>query len=120
VTSLRDQEQYWADKSVPYKFVPVLYFLEKFKNFHMAKEMQRESQTPTDKSQGRKALTFNHWKLSQRDLFKITLDKEILLMRKNWIVPVFSLFMLTFNGVIIASMFFRTERHHRNIDDAHT
>ncbi|CAM6086376.1 unnamed protein product [Calypogeia fissa] len=119
VTSPKDQEQYWADKSIPYQFVPIVTFEEKFKQFHVAQKMYQELETPYDKSKAHRAsLSKDHWSLSSWDLLKIGFEKEILILKKNWIIPVFSITQTVVLGLLLSSLFFRTLMHHRNVVDA--
>ncbi|CAM6086642.1 unnamed protein product [Calypogeia fissa] len=119
VTSPKDQEQYWADKSIPYEFVPTLAFQEKFKQFHVAQKMYQELETPYDKSTAHRAsLSKDHWSLPSWDLLKIGLEKEILTLKKNWIIPVVTMVNNVILGVLLSSLFFRTVMHRRNVVDA--
>lgn len=70
-------------------------FEKKFKEFHVARKMHQDLETPYDKVQADKALSFDKWSLPQWDLFKIVLDKEILTIKKNWSIPVFGLIMVS-------------------------
>ncbi|CAM6119568.1 unnamed protein product [Calypogeia fissa] len=119
VTSPKDQEQYWADKCIPYEFVPTLAFQEKFKQFHVAQNMYQELETPYDKSTAHRAsLSKDRWSLPSWDLLKICLEKEILILKKNWIIPVVTMINNVVLGLLVSSLYFRTVMHRRNVVDA--
>ncbi|KAK8994791.1 hypothetical protein V6N11_045862 [Hibiscus sabdariffa] len=39
VTSKKDQEQYWVDRSKPYRYIPVSEFASRFKSFHVGMKL---------------------------------------------------------------------------------
>ncbi|KAK6148816.1 hypothetical protein DH2020_016341 [Rehmannia glutinosa] len=55
VTSKKDQEQYWADRTKPYRYVPVDEFAERFKLFHVGMQIRDELTVPYDKNQSHKS-----------------------------------------------------------------
>lgn len=90
VTSRKDQEQYWAEKSEPYQYVSVTAFSRAFKDFHVGVKLQEELKIPFDKSKSHKAaLTVQPWALSQYDYLKISFDKEVLFLKRNSAIYIF-------------------------------
>ncbi|KAF8035904.1 hypothetical protein BT93_C1814 [Corymbia citriodora subsp. variegata] len=60
VTSRKDQEQYWAHKDSPYRFVTVKEFSEAFQSFHVGQKLGDQLVIPFDKSKNHPAaLTTN-------------------------------------------------------------
>ncbi|RXH88665.1 hypothetical protein DVH24_000264 [Malus domestica] len=59
VTSRKDQEQYWADRT-PYRYVSVKEFANRFKRFHVGMRIANELSVPFDKAQSHKA-AFHMW-----------------------------------------------------------
>ncbi|KAL3687132.1 hypothetical protein R1sor_013441 [Riccia sorocarpa] len=120
VTSRRDQEQYWADKHRPYEFVPVTEFAEIFQTkFHVGVDMEKELETPFDKSKSHKAaLVTDKYSVTRKELLKINFEKEWLLMKRNAFVSIFRLVQLSFVALVTMSTYFRTEMHRDSFADA--
>ncbi|XP_056166742.1 pleiotropic drug resistance protein 1-like [Syzygium oleosum] len=55
VTSRKDQEQYWAHKDSPYRFVTLKEFSEAFQSFHIGQKVGDQLAIPFDKSKGHPA-----------------------------------------------------------------
>lgn len=90
VTSRKDQEQYWADKSKPYEFVPVKDFANAFGNSPDGVRMAEELKIPFDKEKSHDgALAFKRYTLSTMELIRINFDKEWLLMKRNAFIYIF-------------------------------
>ncbi|CAM6085681.1 unnamed protein product [Calypogeia fissa] len=119
VTSRKDQEQYWADKSKPYQYVSVTAFGRAFKDFHVGQKLQEDLATPFDKSKSLKgALTLQEWSLSQYDYVRITFQKEVLFLKRNSFIYIFKTFQMFVQGLILATVFFRTRMHRHTYRDA--
>ncbi|GLU22294.1 hypothetical protein SLE2022_383820 [Rubroshorea leprosula] len=121
VTSKKDQEQYWADRSKPYRYVPVSKFANKFKQSHVGTQLQQELSIPFDKSKShRAALVFTKYSIPKLELLKACWDKEVLLMRRNSFFYVFKTTQLVILALIASTMFLRTRMHTRNEEDGAT
>lgn len=119
VTSRKDQEQYWADKNMPYRYVTVTEFANKFKRFHVGIRLESELSVPFDKSSAHKAaLVYSKNSVPTMDLFKACWDKEWLLIKRNSFVYIFKTAQIIFIAFIAATLFLRTEMHRNNEDDA--
>ena len=89
VTSRKDQEQYWAEKSKPYRFVPVKEFAEAFKRFHVGVKMYEELAFPFPKERSHPAaLAVNKYSISKLELLKICFQRERVLQKRNAIVGI--------------------------------
>uniref|UniRef100_A0A2C9UZ79 ABC transporter domain-containing protein n=2 Tax=Manihot esculenta TaxID=3983 RepID=A0A2C9UZ79_MANES len=118
VTSRKDQEQYWADRSMPYRYISVAEFVEKFKKFHVGVQLKDELSTPFHKSQShRAALVFTKYSVPTKQLLKACWDKEWLLMKRNAFVYVSKAVQLVIVALIASTVFLRTKMHTRNEDD---
>ncbi|KAL2617466.1 hypothetical protein AAZV13_08G187300 [Glycine max] len=119
VTSRKDQEQYWADKNMPYRYVTVTEFANKFKRFHVGIRLESELSVAFDKSSAHKAaLVYSKNSVPTMDLFKACWDKEWLLIKRNSFVYIFKTAQIIFIAFIAATLFLRTEMHRKNEDDA--
>ncbi|XP_047340987.1 ABC transporter G family member 35-like [Impatiens glandulifera] len=118
VTSKKDQEQYWADRETPYRYVTVSEFAQRFKTFHLGLRLENELVIPFDKSQNHNvALVFNRYSVPKWELLKACFDKEWLLIKRNSFIYVFKTVQITIVAVIVSTVFLRTEMHTRNETD---
>ncbi|XP_019448177.1 PREDICTED: ABC transporter G family member 36-like [Lupinus angustifolius] len=119
VTSRKDQEQYWADRNIPYHYITVSEFANMFKQFHVGRQLESELSVPFDKARGHKAsLIFKKYTGSTVKLFQACWDKEWLLIRRNAFVYIFKTGQIVVIGFIAATVFLRTQMHTRNESDA--
>ncbi|KAL3689015.1 hypothetical protein R1sor_015324 [Riccia sorocarpa] len=120
VTSRKDQQQYWSEKSKPYSFVSVADFAEAFNHHSEDGLRQREElQIPYDKSQSPKnALATRRYSISKWHLFKINFEKELLVMKRNHFFYAFRIFQFSFSGIVAMSAYFRTGMARNNAEDA--
>ncbi|KAI3727264.1 hypothetical protein L1987_67076 [Smallanthus sonchifolius] len=118
VTSRKDQEQYWADRSKPYKYIPVCEFVERFNQFHVGERLNNELSIPYDKNQSHKAaLIFKKYTVPKKELLKASWNKELLMMKRNSFIYIFKtiqFIILAFTGMTV---YFRTRMHARNEED---
>ncbi|GLJ26511.1 hypothetical protein SUGI_0512680 [Cryptomeria japonica] len=118
VTSPMDQEQYWANRGRAYRYVPVKEFADAFQSFHVGAKMNVELSVPYDKTKSHPAaLTKHKYGVSKMELFRACLDREILLMKRGAFVHIFKSAQITLIALITMSVFFRTNMHHRNLND---
>ncbi|XWS11987.1 hypothetical protein CRYUN_Cryun37aG0051900 [Craigia yunnanensis] len=118
VTSKKDQEQYWADRSKPFRYITVTEFANRFKRFHVGMQLENELSVPFDKSRGhRAALAFQKYSVSKMELLKACWDKEWLLIKRNSFIYVFKTVQIILVAIIASTVFLRTELHTRNEQD---
>ncbi|XP_061981221.1 pleiotropic drug resistance protein 1-like [Populus nigra] len=118
VTSKKDQEQYWAIKDQPYRFVTVNEFSEAFQSFNVGRKIADELSIPFDKTKNHPAaLVFKKYGAGKMDLLKANLSREYLLMKRNSFVYIFKICQLTIVALISMSLFFRTKMHHDTVAD---
>ncbi|KAL2493147.1 ABC transporter G family member 36 [Abeliophyllum distichum] len=118
VTSRKDQEQYWTDRSKPYKYIPVSEFAKRFKRFHVGLRLENELSVPYDKSRSHNAaLVYKKYSVPKRELLKANFDKEWLLIKRNSFVYVFKSVQIIIVAIITSTVFLRTQLHTRNEND---
>ncbi|CAL0308772.1 unnamed protein product [Lupinus luteus] len=118
VTSVKDQEQYWANRDIPYRFVTVTQFSEAFQSFHIGRRMGDELAVPFDKSRNHPAaLTTNKYGVNKKELLKANFSREYLLMKRNSFVYIFKICQLTLMALIAMTLFLRTEMHRDSLSD---
>ncbi|KOM44563.1 hypothetical protein LR48_Vigan05g216800 [Vigna angularis] len=119
VTSKKDQAQYWVRRDQPYRFVTVTQFAEAFQSFHIGRKLGQELAVPFDKTKSHPAaLTTKQYGINKKELLKANFSREYLLMKRNSFVYIFKLCQLFIMALIALTLFFRTEMHHDNLDDA--
>ncbi|KAM0932605.1 putative P-loop containing nucleoside triphosphate hydrolase, ABC transporter family G [Dioscorea sansibarensis] len=90
VTSRKDQQQYWAHREEPYRYVPVREFAEAFHSFHIGESMGRELSVPYDKTKSHPAaLATSKFGVGKMELLKACIWREHLLMKRNSFVYIF-------------------------------
>ncbi|KAA8541752.1 hypothetical protein F0562_022904 [Nyssa sinensis] len=103
VTSRKDQEQYWTDRSKPYRYIRVTEFVKRFKRFHVGLRLENELSVPYDKSRNHKAaLVFKKYSVPKKELLKASFDKEWLLMKKNSFFYVFKTVQIIIVAIIVS------------------
>ncbi|KAJ7527679.1 hypothetical protein O6H91_16G066100 [Diphasiastrum complanatum] len=118
VTSRKDQEQYWADKSQPYSFVPVRKFVEGFAKFHVGQRIAQELSVPFDRATSHPAaLVKQKYAIGNWELLKACFAREWLLMKRNSFVFIFKTIQISIMAFICMTVFFRTHIHQRTVTD---
>ncbi|XP_059459725.1 pleiotropic drug resistance protein 1-like [Corylus avellana] len=118
VTSRKDQEQYWARKDDPYRFVTVKEFDQAFRSFDIGRKLDDELATPFNNSKGHPAvLTTKKYGVSKKELFRACVWRELLLMKRNSFVYIFKMSQLTLLAFITMTLFLRTEMHRDTVKD---
>ncbi|KAF9613768.1 hypothetical protein IFM89_011492 [Coptis chinensis] len=119
VTSRKDQEQYWADKSKPYRYISATEFVYQFKTSHIGLQLYSNLLIPYDKSKSHKAaLVFTKYSIPKMDLLKTNFGKEWLLIKRNSFLYIFKTIQIVVVAFIGSTLFLRTNLHARNEVDA--
>ncbi|GLT71132.1 hypothetical protein SLA2020_431730 [Shorea laevis] len=109
VTSKKDQEQYWADRSRPYYYISVTEFVMRFKVFHIGLQLENELLIPYDKSQSHEAaLAFSKYSIPKMQLLKASMDREWLLIKRTAPVYIFKAVQIIVVAIIASTMFLKT------------
>jgi len=115
VTSRKDQGQYWYRQDRPYRFVPVKKFADAFNTFHVGCSIQNELSEPFDRTRSHPAaLATSKYGVKRMELLKATIDRELLLMKRNAFMYIFKSVNLTLMSLVVMTTFFRTNMH-RNL-----
>ncbi|GMP60017.1 hypothetical protein CsSME_00023055 [Camellia sinensis var. sinensis] len=118
VLSKKDQEQYWANLDLPYRYIPVVKFAEAFRSFRAGKNLSEELNVPFDRHYNHPAaLPTSRYGVKRRELLKTNFNWQVLLMKRNSFIYVFKFIQLLLVSLITMSVFFRTTLHHNTIDD---
>uniref|UniRef100_A0A7N0V0C7 ABC transporter domain-containing protein n=1 Tax=Kalanchoe fedtschenkoi TaxID=63787 RepID=A0A7N0V0C7_KALFE len=118
VTSKKDQQQYWADKSRPYRYIPVSEFASSFKNFHVGQQLIADLAIPYDKSKSHKAsLVYSKYTVPKMRLLQACFDREVLLIKRNSFIYIFKTSQIFLVAIITSTVFLRTRMHTRNESD---
>ncbi|ESW34608.1 hypothetical protein PHAVU_001G166200 [Phaseolus vulgaris] len=107
VTSRNDQEQYWAHKDQPYRFVRAKEFSEALKSFHVGRSLREELDSEFDRSKSHPAaLNTKKFGVGKWELLKACLSSEYLLMKRNSFVYIFRLSQVACPSIYLAVMAF--------------
>jgi ABC-type multidrug transport system ATPase subunit/ABC-type multidrug transport system permease subunit len=113
VTSRKDQRQYWYRQDTPYRFVPVKKFADAFRTFHVGRSIQNELSEPFDRTRSHPAaLATSKFGVDRKELLKATIDRELLLMKRNAFMYIFKSVNLTLMAFIVMTTYFRTNMKH--------
>lgn len=98
VTSKKDQEQYWADPSKPYVFMPAPAIAEALKHSRFGRSVETVLSVPIEKSMGHPlALSKTKYAVSRWMLFKACFEREILLIKRHTFLYVFRTLQVLFS-----------------------
>ncbi|KAF1863633.1 hypothetical protein Lal_00030702 [Lupinus albus] len=112
VTSKKDQAQYWADPSKPYRFISVSEIAEAFKNSRFGSYVESMQAHPYDKSKGHPAaLAKTQYAVSKWEISKACFEREVLLIRRHSFLYIFRTFQVAFVGFVTCTIFLRTRLH---------
>nr|GEW58349.1 pleiotropic drug resistance protein 2-like isoform X2 [Tanacetum cinerariifolium] len=118
VTSKKDQEQYWFKKDEPYCYVSVPEFVHIFSQFQVGERLYADLAVPYDKTKVHPAaLVTKKYGISNKELLKANLARELLLMKRNAFLYIFKTTQITIMSVITFTVFFRTEMRVGQIED---
>ncbi|KAJ0238477.1 ABC-transporter N-terminal domain-containing protein [Hirschfeldia incana] len=118
VTSRKDQEQYWADTTKPYIYIPVSEFSKQSKTFHVGANLENELSVPYDRSKSHPAsLVFNKHSVPKSGLFKICWDREVLLIKRNAFFYVFKTVQIIIMALITSTVYLRTGMRTKDEND---
>ncbi|KAK8947857.1 Pleiotropic drug resistance protein 12 [Platanthera guangdongensis] len=118
VTSRKDQQQYWVDRSIPYQFVPASEFVKRFNRYHVGRALQSKISVPFDKRKNhRSALVFKKRSVPLKVLLKASFAREWLLMKRNSFVYVFKIVQLVILASITSTVFLRTNMQTKTESD---
>lgn len=90
MTSKKDQEQYWADHSKPYVFLPVSKIAEAFRDSKYGHSLESSLSVPYDRSKTHpSALPKTTFAVSKWELFRACFTRELLLIGRHRFLYIF-------------------------------
>ncbi|KAM1283092.1 hypothetical protein ACFX13_026834 [Malus domestica] len=118
VISKKDQEQYWSNPDLPYRYVPPAKFVDAYRLFQAGKTLSEELDVPFDKRYNHPAaLAMSLHGMKRCELLKTSYNWQLLLIKRNAFIYVFKFIQLLFVAMVTMSVFFRSTLHHNTIDD---
>ncbi|XP_021716119.1 ABC transporter G family member 31-like [Chenopodium quinoa] len=109
VTSKKDQEQYWADLSKPYRFISAEQIAEAFRNSRFGKMVGYTLSDPYDKTRSHPlALSKTKFALPKWELFKACFSREVLLIRRQSFLYIFRTIQVILVGFITGTTFLKS------------
>ncbi|KAJ8452690.1 hypothetical protein Cgig2_005026 [Carnegiea gigantea] len=116
VTSRKDQGQYWADSSKPYRFIPVEEIAKAFRNSRFGKSATDTLSVPYEKSQSHPSALFKaKYAVPKRELFQACFSREVLLIRRHSFLYIFRTCQVALVGFVAGTTFIRTRLHPTNV-----
>ncbi|KAI5071150.1 hypothetical protein GOP47_0013401 [Adiantum capillus-veneris] len=110
VISKKDQHQYWADQSQPYRYITVEEFARAFESYRVGQQLRQELAIPYDASKSHPAALSTHkYDLPIYALFKACFSREVLIWKRNSFLYIFKTCQLAFISTIAMTVFFRTK-----------
>ncbi|XP_065638408.1 pleiotropic drug resistance protein 1 isoform X4 [Quercus suber] len=112
VTSRKDQQQYWANKDIPYAYITVKEFADAFQSFHIGQKLGDELAIPFDKAKGHPAaLTTKKYGVGKKELLKACISRELLLMKRNSFFYIFKMVQLIVVALLMMTLYLQTKKH---------
>ncbi|TXG74385.1 hypothetical protein EZV62_002964 [Acer yangbiense] len=109
VTSKKDQAQYWADHSKPYRFLPVSEIANAFKNSKYGRSVESSLDVPYDKSKSHpSALSKTKYAFVA---YKFIINWILLIFFLRFLTSLLHIFKVAFVGFVTCTMFLRTRLH---------
>lgn len=118
VTSRKDQEQYWADSSKPYEYIPVSLISEAYENSIYGKSLKSSLSVPIDKSKSHvSALRKRQYGVSKWKIFQACFSREYVLIKRHSFLYIFKTIQVAFVGFVTCTLFLRTRLHPTDVVD---
>ncbi|KFK33826.1 hypothetical protein AALP_AA5G065100 [Arabis alpina] len=118
ILSRKDQEQYWANSELPYRYISAREFEEGFRRCHLGNSVQSQLAIPFDRWRNhRAALARTTYGASKLELAKACIEREYILMKRSSRVFALKSFQLLLNGAIIAIVFSQQRKYHSTVED---
>uniref|UniRef100_A0ACD6AAX2 Uncharacterized protein n=1 Tax=Avena sativa TaxID=4498 RepID=A0ACD6AAX2_AVESA len=116
VTSVMDQKQYWIGDRNMYQYCPIEKFAESFRSSYLPRLVQENPSVPnnTVKIEAIKCSS----SMSRWNVLKACFSREVLLLKRNSPVHIFTTIQITLLALVISTLFLRTTMNHKSIIDA--
>ncbi|CAK0759197.1 hypothetical protein CVIRNUC_002679 [Coccomyxa viridis] len=107
IISKKDQQQYWANDTQPYRFVPVAEFAAAFKESSVGRSQAAAGSQKSLSTAGRPGsdpLVRQRYALGPWDMFKACAHREWILMRRHSFTYLFRIIQNTFIAFVVATL----------------
>ncbi|XP_044978700.1 ABC transporter G family member 45-like [Hordeum vulgare subsp. vulgare] len=116
VTSKMDQKQYWIGEEHMYHYHPIEKFTESFYSSYLPRLVQDKIFVPNNRVEREDAKTSSS--LSKWNIFKACFSRELLLLKRNSPLHIFTTIQITILALVVSTLFLRTNMNHKSISDA--
>ncbi|CAN6480310.1 unnamed protein product [Victoria cruziana] len=108
VTSGKDQSRYWGKRNGCYRYVSNQEFVESFKSYQMGQNLYGDLKKGRASSESQPAaLPSKSFQVKNWDLFKASLSRELLFVKRNSIAHAFKAVQIVLLAIIVTSTFSR-------------
>ncbi|CAM0879339.1 unnamed protein product [Alopecurus aequalis] len=116
VTSEMDQKQYWISDEHKYHYHPIEKFAKSFRSSYLQQLVQDNvlvQESAGNREEAKKSSTLSRW-----SVFKACFSREVLLLKRNSALHIFTGLQMTVLALVTSTIFFRTNMNHESVLDA--
>ncbi|VAI26081.1 unnamed protein product [Triticum turgidum subsp. durum] len=117
VTSKMDQKQYWIGDQHRYHYHSIENFAESFRSSYLPRLVQDKLLVPNS-SRVKSAEVKTRLGMSRWNIFKACFSREVLLLKRNSPIHIFTTVQITILALVISTIFLRTNMNHKSVLDA--
>lgn len=111
-----DQKQYWIGEEHMYHYHPIEKFAESFYSSYLPRLVQDKLFVLNNRVEIKEAKTSSG--LSKWNIFKACFSREVLLLKINSPLHIFTTIQITILALVISTIFLQTNMNHKSIIDA--
>uniref|UniRef100_A0ACD6AA23 Uncharacterized protein n=1 Tax=Avena sativa TaxID=4498 RepID=A0ACD6AA23_AVESA len=117
VTSVMDQKQYWVGDKNMYQYCPIEKFAESFRSSYLPGLVQEGLCVLNNNAVKSKVVKASS-SLSRWNIVKACFSREVLLLKRNSPLYIFTVVQITILAFVISTIFLRTSMKHKSVLDA--
>ncbi|WOL19176.1 ABC transporter G family member 45 [Canna indica] len=117
VISEFDQAQYWSGNQSDHQYISTQRIAELFHTFNVGQLLEDELCMPNDMWKNKSRMQLGY-KMSKWGVFKACFSRELLLLKRNSPLHIFKTLQIIVLGILILTLFFKTEINHDTVTDA--
>ncbi|VAI11790.1 unnamed protein product [Triticum turgidum subsp. durum] len=117
VTSKMDQKQYWIGEQHMYHYHSIEKFVVSFHSSYLPRLVQDNLLLPNSNIVNGEVVKTGSG-LSRWNIFKACFSREVLLLKRNSPIHIFTTIQITILALVISTIFLRTNMNHKSILDA--
>jgi hypothetical protein len=117
VTSVMDQKQYWVGDKNMYQYCPIEKFAESFRSSYLPGLVQEDLCVLNNNAVKSKVVKASS-SLSRWNIVKACFSREVLLLKRNSPLYIFTVVQITILAFVISTIFLRTSMMHKSVLDA--